>query len=129
VPIAIQRIELHNVGSDSSGGVVLAELSGILMAAILDAVVKEAGGALPAEIMGPLTAGLQSLDQLNEYGAEVIGGVTAHLEGATQPMKEMGGRLQDQLQESTGGATEGIGQGLGGLLGREKKPAGDESQP
>lgn len=121
MPVKIERIELNDVGSDSAGGVQLAELSAILTKAILAAVVSKAGGVLPPEITGELSAGLDGLRSLGGGAYKVVGDVTATVGGE---VKQLGTVGRDLLKGAgTSGAESGkkVSEGLKGLLPGKKK--------
>lgn len=138
LPVHLDRIELRDVGSESDGGVVLAQLSGMLVKALLEAVVQQAGGVLPGEITAELTQGLAMLHGLGGASIKVVGDVTAIINGQTQDLAGLSGRLlQDvgsvgevgqNLREGLDKTKDNLGQevgrlkdGLGGLLGDRKK--------
>jgi len=110
--IPIAEIKLTNVGSDGSG-VNIAELSSIILQAILAAAVEKGGGLIPADVMGELNAQLGQLSGLANVGVEAVGKLG-------EEVTKMGGDLK-----AAGDAVKGIGdaaKGLGGLFeSKEKK--------
>jgi hypothetical protein len=72
VHVPIDEIRLQDVGTGSDQGVSIADLSGILVKAILKAAVEK-GGDLPKEIAGELNKGLKALKGLGEDAVEGVG--------------------------------------------------------
>ncbi len=121
MPVKIERIELKDIGSDSAGGVQLAELSAILTKAILAAVVSKAGGVLPAEITGELSAGLDGLRSLGGSAVTVVGNVTATVGGEVKQLGTAGKDLLEGVGTTGSEAGRKVGEGLKGLLPGKKK--------
>ena len=129
VPVKIERIELRDVGSGKDQGVVLAELTGIVVQAILTAVVDKAGTVLPADILADLTHGLDQIDGLGGDAIKVVGDVTAGagkvLEQAGQATQELNQALNEgsqKLRKNLDEAGKELQKGLGGLV----KPKKDD---
>ncbi|MAE66807.1 MAG: hypothetical protein CMJ18_21320 [Phycisphaeraceae bacterium] len=122
VPLRIDKIELVDVGSETEGGVLLAELYDVIFKALLQGVLKDAGGVLPALVSGELSKGLGQLDdiaaKLDIEVEKVVGDVTNKLQGGID--KSVGDATK-QIEEGIGGAAQKLGEGLGGLLGGGKK--------
>ncbi len=74
--LPIDRIELKDVGSDSDRGVLLSELAGIVVKAILDRAVSS--GQLPAMIQGALGG------KLRDLGRSLEGEAKTRLDGAAK---------------------------------------------
>ena len=108
--VPIDEIRLENVGSETSRGVVMSELTGVIIKGVLIAIVQKGGGLIPDDIVGTLELGL---DSLTEIGADAATGLGDRIKNA-------GGGL-DEITEGVGDAIKSIGDGLGGLLGGEKK--------
>lgn len=132
VPLKIERIELRDVGSESANGVQLAELTGILIKAILASVLEAGGDLIPADIAGELSKGLEGLTGLGGVTAQVVGEVSTVVDGHVRKVGEAGKELLQKLGESGGGHGEGvkdvgrqIEQGIGGLLQKEDKDQDD----
>jgi hypothetical protein len=70
VEVAVPEIRMRNVGS-KSGGVTMAELSGIVTKALLDAIARADG--VPGAILGDLTGNLQSLAKIHVQLPEGVG--------------------------------------------------------
>ncbi|MCP4245739.1 MAG: hypothetical protein GY778_01700 [bacterium] len=114
VPVIIPGLELRNVGGDSENGVAMAELTNIILKAILTAVVDKGGKLIPGDVAGELSKGLDGLKGLGEGTMQVLGDVTAEAgEKVGEAIKEGGKGLED--------AGKKLGEGLGGLLGGDKK--------
>jgi hypothetical protein len=62
--IEVPEIRLENVGSESSGGVQLTELTRILTTAVLEAIASQ-GGKLPGGLAGDLTGRLRALPDVD----------------------------------------------------------------
>lgn len=69
VNIPIQEIKLENVGQTGTGvggsGVTMAQLSAIIVQAVLAAAAEKGNGILPGEILGELQGGLANLGQID----------------------------------------------------------------
>jgi uncharacterized protein involved in outer membrane biogenesis len=64
--LPIDRIELQNVGSETGKGVLLRELAGVIVQALLAAVVEKAGAIIPGDIAAELKNGLGQLQDLSK---------------------------------------------------------------
>lgn len=142
-PVKIEKIELKNVGTGSDNGIKMAELTALLMKAILKSVAEKGGNLLPGNIAGELTAGLKGLEGLGGATVQVLGDVVS---GGAKQIGEMGKAITEgvskPLTEGVGkDLTKGVGEagkkvdeglkktgkdltkGIGGLLGDKKKDA------
>ena len=108
VPLTIERIELKDVGTDSDEGVLLAELTNILMKAILTSVAEKGGGLIPADITNGLTAGLKGLEGLGGVSVKVVGDVTAVVDGQVKKVGEIGAGIMKGVGDGGKKATEGL---------------------
>jgi hypothetical protein len=97
IPIHIDRIELRDVGSHQTKGVVLSELTHILVKALIEAVIRRAGDLLPRDVMSELAAGLKGLDEIHASSLEIVGEVRATVEGRTRILKEIGRGVVEEL--------------------------------
>jgi hypothetical protein len=139
IPVTIERIELENVGSDTDGGVLLADVVGILIKAILTTVVQKCGDLLPADVLGELNAGLEQLSGLGATTVQVVGSVTSNVQKTAEQLGEMGKQAGEAIQEGAkevgkdlDDAGKELEKGIGDLIGggkkkdSGKKPKGDE---
>lgn len=113
VTIPIRKIELEGVGSNTDHGVLLPELTGVVLQVILDAVVKNAGNILDAEIMRGLEDGLAQVGDFRKYSEVLlypVEGVTEKLDKAVKAVGEGAGAVQDAADK----AVEAFGDVLGG---------------
>ena len=127
LPVTIDRIDLQNVGSDSDKGVILAELTNIILKAILQSVVQKAGDILPADLTADLTQGLAQLEDLGKTAQMVVGDVKAQVDEAAKKLGEAGtkaaedlAKTGEELQKGAEEAGKKVTEGLGGLLGGDK---------
>jgi hypothetical protein len=109
VAVTIPEIRLENVGSGPGGGVGLAELSNILLKAILRGIALE-GGNLPAALVGQLGSGLASLGPVS---IEVVSSLGSVVEGLSVESATRG--VSDGVA-TAGEEAEKALRGLGGLL-------------
>ena len=144
-PVHIDKIVLRNVGSDSDNGVLMDELTGVVIKAVLAAVVKSAANVIP-ELAGELEAQLGKLEDLGKVGAEMadvvftqagevgeqLGKVAEGIsEGGAEGLKkatEGAGDAVGEAAEGAGEAIKGIGDGLGKLFGGDKGEKKDEDE-
>jgi len=108
VHLNIDEIHLENVGSDTDSGVIMSQLMGTIVKAVLTAIVQQGAELLPdiAKDLGSNLAGL------GKVGVKVIGNVTGQV--GDEAVKALGG-----AGKAVGGAIKGIGGILGG--GDDKK--------
>jgi hypothetical protein len=114
--LEIDEITLSDVGSETEGGVVLSELSGVLIKAIFMAIVQKGGDLIPADILNGLTDGLSGLASLGELGVDFS-------VGAVEQLGEFGEDITKGLGDIGEGAGKGLedaARGIGNLLGGEK---------
>lgn len=109
--IRIDRMRLKEIGSDTDG-MVLAQVAGVLVKAVIEAVVRKGGDLLPADLLNDLQQQLAKLRGLDALGIELLSDVEARLKGAM----EGAGEGLENVGEDIGEALEGVG---GGLLGGE----------
>lgn len=110
--VIIPRIELRDVGSENAGGVALEKLTGIIIQAVMEGVIKNAGD-LPVDLVADLGSSLGKLEAIPAAGVEVI---------------EQSG---DEIKESIGEAAKDLNkaaEGFGNLLGGKKKDAEKKAQ-
>lgn len=92
--LPIDEIRLENVGSDSDGGVLLSELTSVLMTQLMLEIVKRGGGLIPADILDELGDGLSQLDSIAEVGIDV--GIDV-VEGVGDVLKDVGKGIEELL--------------------------------
>jgi hypothetical protein len=127
--VTIPEIRLRDVGSESEGGVVAAQVWRTVATAVMEAVARESGG-----LAGFLTADLRNqLARVTTMPFQVVGEVT-RLTG--EGVEEVGRGVGRVIDEATGGVLKGAGdavgetgeaagkvlKGLGGVLGGGEKP-------
>jgi hypothetical protein len=108
--VPIDRIRLKNVGSaEGTDGLPMAELAGVIVKAVFEAVVQKAGDVLPADILNDLSKSVQDLANLDKL-AEIadIEQVGEALQGVEKAAEGLKGKAEEEL---------------GGILG---KPGKDE---
>lgn len=118
--VDIPEIRIKDFGSESDNGVVMSELTGIIVKSVLTAISKKTGGLLPPELLGGLNDGLSQLKGVSDLGIEVLGDVSGTVEGVTKVVgdvtKDAGKAVEDVSKE-----VNKIGEGIGNLLGGKKK--------
>ena len=132
--VPIDEVRLRNVGSDTDQSVLMSELASVIIKAVLAAIVQKGGDLIPADVLGDLGQGLAGLKSLTEMGVDVaatFGGEVQAIVGdfshLAKPLEslgpELGGAAEglDEITEGIGDAIKNIGEGLGGLLGGDKK--------
>lgn len=130
VPVTIPEIRLTDIGSDSDKGVLLKDLSGIVVTAILTSVAQLPGDLLPGDIGKSLQGGLKAVGNLGQFSVEVIGNVTTEagkVVGAAAEKLGEGAEKVGEAAKEAGKAVDKLGEGLGGLLGGKKKEADKEA--
>lgn len=95
--LEIPEIRLKNIGSESGKGVVLSELSAIIVRAILEAVARKGTGQIPTAALADLEAGLEQVRILGDLGIELYG----------EAVKDPGAAVEKASGEA-GKALEGI---------------------
>ncbi|HEX5137495.1 MAG TPA: hypothetical protein VFY93_11015 [Planctomycetota bacterium] len=106
VHLNIEEIKLENVGSDTGSGVVMSQLMGTIVKAVLSGIVQ-AGGEVLGDVAKDLGAGLAGLGKV---GVKVLGKVTGQVGG--EAVKVLGG-----AGKAVGGAAKDAIKGIGGLFG------------
>jgi hypothetical protein len=126
VTFPIEQIRLTDVGSDTDKGVLLAELSGVLIKAIIAAAAQKGGEIIPADVLGDLQSQLAQLQSLGDMGIGLLAGAEGQLQEITGQFGEVGKELEKAV-----GELEGVGEkagealkGIGELLGGDKEKDG-----
>jgi hypothetical protein len=134
--VPIERITLTDVGSGSDKGVLLTELSSVLMKAILAAVVQKGGNLIPMEILGDLESGLAQLGSLGDMGITALTEIGGSMQDVTGVVGTLTGDVEDKVKglsedvtkgvtEEAEKAVEGALKGVGDLLGGKKGEGND----
>lgn len=117
--VRIPQIRLTQVGSDSSGGVVMSQLSGVLMQAVLESVITQAGQALPAAITDGLRSGMEGLGQLGGFVVQSAGDQVAQVlaqvsgdQAVGQLLEDVSGKTGKALEQSVQALNQGLGQAV-----------------
>jgi len=98
--LKIPEIRLKEIGSGSGKGVVISELSGIIVRAILEAVAKKGAGQIPATILADLETGLEQVRILGDLGIELIDEAVKDPKTAVEKAsKEAGKALEEILKK------------------------------
>jgi hypothetical protein len=108
VDLHIDEIDLENVGSESGSGVIMSELMGTIVKAVLTAIVEQGARVLPEVMVNGLGVGLKGLGKV---GVKVVGKVTAEVGGKTVELlggagKAVGGALKDGVKGLFGGGDD-----------------------
>lgn len=106
--LKIDTVTVHDVGSGADAGKALAEVWDVLLKAIFAAIIEKGGGIIPEDILGDLSEGLASLG-----GLDAIKFTTGTIEDL--------GKAGEDVVKGAGEAVKDLGEGLGGLLGGDKK--------
>jgi hypothetical protein len=122
----IAEIRLTDVGSETTGGMVLSELAGVIVKAVLAAIVEKGGQFLPADLLGDLAGDLANLKSLGDMGVnmaatagKVIEDVAKSAEGVVGGVVDEGKKIGDEAKKAADEAKKGIGdavKGIGGLI-------------
>lgn len=125
IDLKIPSITLKDVGSESDKGVLMGELSNVLVQAVLQAAVEKGAGIIPPDILNGLDGGLKQLKDLDKMAGQLAAGAVSEVQ------KQVGGVMKDvtgELDKALGGATKDLGKGaddllkgVGGLLDKDKK--------
>lgn len=95
VDLHIDEIHLENVGSDTGSGVIMSELMGTIVKAVLVAIVEQGATVLPQVMVNGLGAGLKGLGKVGfKVTSKVLGGAGKAVGGvAKDAIKGIGGIL------------------------------------
>lgn len=122
-----EEIRLTDIGSETEGGVLLEQVSGIIINALMQAALEEAGNRLPDVIADSLQTELEGLDDIGGVDVEAITeGLGGLLGGDDDEAQQDGdGDARDDVEDA---AREGARQGLEGLLNRDGDAEEDDQQ-
>jgi hypothetical protein len=109
--VPIDRIRLKNVGSgEGADGLPMAELTGVIVKAVFQAVVQKAGGVIPADVLNDLSSGVKELANLDRL-AEIAD---------VEVVSDVAGKAAEEIGAKAGDIADKAKEGLGGLLGGDK---------
>lgn len=94
VNLDIPEIRLKDVGSDSDNGVVMQEVTNVVLKAIFAAIVKEGGGVVPPDITLAIGKNLQGMESLSKFGVGDIGELGERLNETTKEVGKIGEALK-----------------------------------
>lgn len=131
VNVPIEEIRLQDVGSDSDTGVIMGELTSIILKAVFASIVQFGGDLLPTDLLQDLGSGLEQLQDLGALGVDVLAGAGGQLQNVTGELGAAVGNIQKGVVEGAakqaegaldevGKAAEGALKGIGDLLGGDK---------
>lgn len=106
--ITIPKIEMQDIGSDSDRGVLISEISAIVLKAVLKSLI-DSGIQLPGDMLRELSGGLANLESVGQFGVQVIGDVGSKAADVSQQVSEQVGQIGEKAGEAVGDVTKGIG--------------------
>jgi len=102
--VPIDEIRLKNVGTGTDKGVLISQLTGVLLKAILMAVVEKGGSIIPADVLGELKSSLASLEPLQQVGAQLA----VNIDGAVKQLTGQAGEAARQANQAVGEAAKNL---------------------
>jgi len=128
--VQIPQIRLENVGGGEEGGLRMSELTGVIVRAVFDAILKK-GVDLPGDIGAELDKAMAGFSDL---GVAVVGDVTAKVQDVTKAVGEKVGRSAEEIGKAVEDVSKGaeetgrkLKESTGGLLKGLDKLGGDQS--
>jgi uncharacterized protein involved in outer membrane biogenesis len=106
VNVTVPQIMLKDIGSDTDQGVVIGDLTNIMVQAILRAVVEKGGDLLPKELLNDLGGALAQLKDLDKLGVTL----TADTMKSVETVAEVGKQAIDTAAQGVGEATKKLGE-------------------
>ena len=106
-PIPLDTIVLTDLGSDKE--LKVAELTGIILKALVNGIMKSGKGIIPQEILGPLGDTLKKLGDVTGQILKEGGKVLEEGGKATEKIIEGGGKVLEEGAKGTGDLIKGIG--------------------
>ena len=103
--VDVPEITLNDVGSDSKNGMVLAQLSGTILKAILAAAVAKGGNIIPGDVLAELGGGLGKLTKVPGFAVDLLGDVGSTVGDVGKKAGEAG----KEVGEKAGDLLKGIG--------------------
>lgn len=117
----IPEITLRDVGSDTEKGVLMSELTGVIIRALFAAIIQKGGDLLPKDLLGDLGNALAGLGDLGKFGITMAGEAIGGIGGALGDLGKGAGEIGQGLGEGIGKGIGDLGKGIGDLLGGPKK--------
>jgi hypothetical protein len=114
--IVVPEIQLTNVGSDGSG-VTLADLTNIIVQAIVATSLEAGVDVLPGELANSLQGGLDQLSTLGDLGVQMTSDLGAAVDDAAKQAQDAVGEAGKQASEALEDIGNQAGEGLKNLLG------------
>ncbi len=118
--ITIPRIEMQDIGSDTDKGVLISEISSIVLKAVLKSVI-DSGIQLPGDVLKDLSGSLANLDSVGQFGVQVVGDVGSQVTEIGQQIGEQVGQIGEKAGEAVGDVTKGVTEGIGGLFKKKEE--------
>jgi hypothetical protein len=118
--VPIKHIELTDIGSETKGGVLMSQLSGIVTKAVLQALIEKAGDQLPGDLLNDLRGQLGNLQSLQQMGVGVVTNVESGLTGAIQNVTGGDGKAKGAVDKVTNDIANTVNQGFSDLIGGDK---------
>jgi hypothetical protein len=113
--VHIPRIELHDIGSDTDRGVLVSQVSGIVVKAVFKSLI-DSGIQLPGNILNELSGGLANLGSLGDFSMQVVGDVGSQVLDVGAQVGQQIGEIGERAGEAIGEVGRGVTEGIGGLL-------------
>ncbi len=117
--VTIPKIEMTNVGSDSDRGVLVADVAGIVIKAVLKSII-DSGIDLPGDMLKELSGGLANLGSVGQYGVAIVGDVGSKVQDLGKQVGQQVGEVGKDVGEAVGKTVEDVGknvtEGIGGLF-------------
>lgn len=130
VDLKVPKLTLKNVGAEDDGAN-MAEITDVVLKAILTAVAEKGEGILPPGLLGDLKGKLASLEGLQGLGMEVVGNVVGDVSKQIEDVtKDVGKQIEKGLGELGKDVGKDLTKDLGKDLGKSlddnlKKGIGD----
>ncbi len=115
--VVVPQIELTDLGKGDTKPMEMAEVVATIVKAILAAVAQNAG-QLPGDLGAQLQNGLAQLQSLDSLGVELEA-------AASKIIEDVGGQIDDAINDGLKGIGDQIGDGLDGLIPGRPRGGGD----
>ena len=113
VTFNIPQIRLTDIGSDSGGGVVLSQVAGTLLSAVLEEAVRQGGDILPNVVLGSIDTGLKEVEKI---GKQVVDEAGQQIEEISQELGQQLDQEVDKVSKSIKDTEKKLEDGLGQIL-------------